>query len=70
MPELTINTRGEIDPNRMYSLTRIIEILGIGKAGLRSMRRAGLPVRYVGRNAFYFGGDVIDWVRSHGKESR
>lgn len=53
---------GEIRRDSVYSLDEIRQRLRIGSKGIRTMREAGLPVRYAGRAAFVAGTDFARFV--------
>ena len=53
---------GIIDPNRLYTLQRFLQTLGVTKATVRTARRAGFTVRYVHKRAYVLGKDWIDYV--------
>jgi len=59
---------GPIDPNLLYPLETFKATLGIKAATLRTARRNGLIVRYVGRVGFILGKDFIDYVRTYGRQ--
>jgi hypothetical protein len=45
-----------------YPLASFAKLSGLGKAGIRSARRAGLPIRYVGNKPFVLGSDWLTWL--------
>lgn len=53
---------GIIDPDRLYTLPRFMQTLGVTKATLRAARRSGFTVRYVHKRAYVLGKDWIDYV--------
>lgn len=59
-------TQGAIDPDTLYRLETIKTAAGVGDWGLRQMRKAGLPVRYLGGRGFVLGKDFIAHVVSAG----
>ena len=65
MSNSTTPTAGAIFPEAMYRLPATRELMGWGSAGLRSARRKGLRVFYVGRSAFIRGADLIAHVEQH-----
>ena len=65
MPSATLSP-GSIDPETLYRLEAIRSASGIGEWGMRQMRKAGLPVRYVGGRGFVLGKDFIEHVKRAG----
>lgn len=63
-------SRGIIDPKKFYRFPEFSETSGVGKAGLRTARREGLKVKYIGRHGWILGQWWIDYVESNGKDSR
>ena len=59
-------TPGAIEPGTLYRLARLKEASGIGEWGIRQMRKAGLPVKYIGGRGFVLGRDFIEHVVSSG----
>tara|TARA_R110000868_G_scaffold149654_1_gene372224 strand:- start:110286 stop:110474 length:189 start_codon:yes stop_codon:yes gene_type:complete len=59
-----MESRGEIDRDKVYSIERFMEVSGLKRAALDSARRNGLKVRKVGRRCFIYGQDFIDHLRS------
>ena len=55
-----------IEPNTLYRIEDLKSRTGIGDWGFRQMRRAGLPVRYVGGRGFCLGQHFIDHVIGQG----
>ena len=53
---------GEVRADALYTLDEIRHRLGLGQAALRMARRAGLPVRTIGRRRFVLGKDLIQFV--------
>ena len=51
-----------IDRNKAYPLAEFARQTGLNKASLRSARRAGLAIRYVGNRPFLLGSDWLDWL--------
>ena len=60
----------EIQPECLYSLREAMQRTGWGKSGMRAARRAGLPVKYVGRKAYLLGRDIIDYIQRNGRTER
>ena len=50
---------GIVSADELLSLDGLKRRLGIGSAALRSMRRAGLPVRVIGNRRFVLGSDLL-----------
>jgi hypothetical protein len=55
-------TPGAIEPATLYRLDTLKQASGVGSWGIRQMRRAGLPVKYVGGRGFVLGRDFIEHV--------
>jgi len=51
-----------IQAQAAYTLASFEKLSGLGKAGIRSARRAGLPIRYVGNRPFILGSDWLNWL--------
>jgi len=58
---------GLITADTLYTLHELKVRLGLGTHAMRSARRSGLKVRYIGRRALVLGRDVIEFVEKHGK---
>jgi hypothetical protein len=58
---------GLITADTLYTLHELKLHLGLGTHAMRSARRSGLKVRYVGRRALVLGRDVIEFVEKCGK---
>jgi hypothetical protein len=52
-----------------YRLAEFMKLIGIDKAGVRSLRRKGLRVRYCGRSCFVTGEDWVEFLRTCPTES-
>ena len=61
---------GFIVPGHLYLAEEVRNRLRVGAWGWRTMRRAGLRVRYVGRRAYVLGDDVIDFFRNQDSSER
>jgi predicted methyltransferase len=71
MPTATLPTSdGVILPDALYTIDNIKARLGLGIHALRMMRRAGLPVKYIGGRAFLKGSDLIQHIESNGKTTK
>ena len=55
----------EISAGVVYSLEDFKTRTGLGDAGLRNARRAGLRVRYAHNRAFIFGEDWSQYLTEH-----
>ena len=55
-------TPAEIDPERMYSLSRLREF-GFGYRQVKDYREAGYPIHNAGRIGYIIGRDLIAFVR-------
>ncbi len=63
-------TIGPIEPSILYPLVEIQARSGLGVAALRAMRRAGLPIRYIGGRGYVLGDHFIQHVLEHGKDTK
>ena len=71
MPKQTApSTAKSIDPTRLYSLGEFQRVSGMSTAAVRSARREGLVVRYLGRTAWILGRDFVEFVVSKGRTTR
>lgn len=61
---MTIKSPGYIAPGHVYVADEVRSRLRIGAWAWRSMRRAGLRVRYVGGRAYVLGDDVIEFFKT------
>ena len=59
-----------IKPDCLYSFREFEQETGIKRAGVRSLRRSGMPVRYVAGQIWIWGGDFVDHVRTNGKRDK
>lgn len=59
-----MESRGEIDRDKVYSIERFMEVSGLKRVALDTARRDGLKVRKVGRRCFICGQDFIDYLLS------
>lgn len=57
---------GEIDPNRLYTLRRVMECVGLGRVSLSEGVEAGyIRKHYTGHHVYIRGADVIEWILAH-----
>lgn len=49
-----------IEPETMYLRSEFMARTGFGEAAMRSLRRQGLPCRYIGKRCFILGRDFIE----------
>ena len=73
MPPSTIqSSSGSIRADELYTLPAVEKRLGFGVTAMRTARRNGLPVRYIGRKGFVAGKDLLEYFERHAKtyESR
>ncbi len=61
---------GEIRPESLYTLQRAKIVLGWGDVAMRTARRAGLPILYLGRGGFVRGQDIIDYVNGNAADAK
>lgn len=59
-----------IRADESYPLDTFSRMTGIGKHGLRTARKNGLQVRYIGRRGFVLGSDWLTYLRDHGQCER
>ena len=59
-----------IDPQTLYTFKAFKALTGVGPAGLREARKAGLRVRYFGRSGYVLGADIIAHILKFGNETR
>lgn len=55
-----------IDTGRLYPLENFKAIAGLGQHAMRQVRRAGLPIKRIGRVKYVLGDDYIQFVKDHG----
>jgi len=55
--------RGPIEADAIYPVATFLRRLGIGRHSLTAMRRAGLPVRFIGRRAMVDGQEALEFLR-------
>jgi hypothetical protein len=53
-----------IEPDQVYRLDQFMALSGLGIAAMRTARRGGLPVLYVGNRGFVRGSDFHAWLGS------
>jgi len=53
---------GIIGRHEVLRLDQFAKRLGLGKPAIRAMRRAGLPVRYVGGKAWVSGQEFAEFI--------
>lgn len=53
---------GEIERDKCYTLSRFMEITGMGRWAMRKAREAGLRVLRQGNRAFVNGSDFHDYL--------
>lgn len=53
--------RGSIRADEVLPLEVLRQRFGIGSKSVASMRRAGLPIRRLGRQGFVLGADILDF---------
>lgn len=70
MAMATAERDGCISADELYTLPELRRRTGLGVAALRTARRAGLDVRYIGGRGFVAGQDWIEYVRTHGKDCK
>lgn len=52
----------------LYVLDEFKAVMKWGDRAMRSARRDGLKVRYVGGRAYVLGEDVIEWIRQQNQD--
>lgn len=55
---------GLVSSDCLYTLDEIRDRLGLGQAAMRQARRAGLPVRKIGRRRYVLGRDLLAYVEA------
>lgn len=70
MSPATVQPSGQVVADGLYTLDFIKANLGLGQAAMRSARRAGLPVKYVGRVGVVLGSDLIAYVRDTARDEK
>jgi hypothetical protein len=58
----SLDIRGVIRPDELYTLNELKHRLGITNSTLRAARRSGLRVYYKHRHAYVYGRDWIEYV--------
>lgn len=61
---------GIVEPQHLYTKDELLRRLRWDDGSLRRARRAGLRCRYHGRQLFFIGRDVIEYIDQHGKNER
>jgi hypothetical protein len=65
-----IQGRGEIHRDAVYPISVLMRRLGIARNTLTSLRKRGLPVRYLGRRcALVYGWELLDFLRAESDQS-
>ena len=59
--------RGTIRTDECYTLPEVKRRLGLGTTAMRTARRNGLIVRYIGRKGFVTGKDLLEYFEIHAK---
>ena len=62
MATSTMETNTAIEATKLYPLPVFKKITGLGLWAMRTARRNGLRVRYVGGKAFVMGSDFLDYL--------
>lgn len=58
---------GEIYPDGMYTIERVMELIGLGRESLYEGMKVGVIQRYFfGHRVYVEGSDVIAWIKSGG----
>ena len=58
---------GVIESDAMYTLNELQRRSRLGKAAMRTARRAGLPVLRIGRRSYVSGRSFIEWATEHAR---
>ena len=64
----SLDVRGVIRPDELYTLNELKHRLGVTSSTLRSARRGGLRVYYRHRHAYVYGRDWIEYVLMSGDQ--
>lgn len=65
MPKRTNEDRkqpGKITPGTLYHIDQFRKEMGWGQAAVRTARRNGLKVRYLGGRAYVHSDEFFDWL--------
>ena len=65
--ELNHGKPGVIERDALYTIDEAADRLRLGKAAFRTARRQSLIVRKIGRRAYVYGGDLIEWFQTEAK---
>lgn len=57
---------GVVVANAVYRLDTFQQRMKLGAGAIRAARRAGLPIRRIGRRSYVLGRDVIDFLARKG----
>ena len=57
-----MNKNGKIEPHCLYKLTEFKQLTGLGAHAMRTARRNGLRVRYLGGKAFVHSDDFFEYL--------
>ena len=68
--QVLAQTLGPIENGTVYPLDDFKARTGLGSAALRTARRDGLVVKYIGGRAFIRGEDFISFVAANGKSEK
>ena len=58
-----------VAPEKLYPIQEFERITGLTKSALRSARRNGLSVRYLGKRGYILGKDFISHVEAKARQS-
>lgn len=57
---------GEIYPDGVYTVSRVMELIGLGRMSIADATAAGVVKKHLCGNRVYVKGqDVIDWITKH-----
>lgn len=56
-----------IRTDEVYRLSEVARRMGWGRYAMSTARRAGLPVRRLGRRSFVCGDELIEWLKAVAK---
>lgn len=69
-PQNLAQTLGPIESGTVYPLPDFKARSGLGTAALRTARRDGLVVKYIGGRAYIRGEDFLSFIAVHGKDEK
>lgn len=65
-----LTSPGEITPGNLYTIQEVRRRLGWTLNAYHRARRAGLPVRYMGKRGYVGGSEVIEFILTNGTATK